>query len=232
MAKFIQGILYGILCMAVMSIPKEANSAEFDLKAIIPRLELIGLEDSRHMGLIHSHDIRKDELTSNELLLVCDLHLEGENVLSCSMAIGAIAVFYKENGRLPHDGMDILRTYSPSLASKENVFEEESEVAALLKGGAGLWRCINPATGRLFEPFDERQWHQFGIFVEEDPMTRLMPVASYNTETGVYESELVGHKMFRVIVFGERPGSVLVDKEIGVIWSGSPEPSSTCSCKK
>jgi hypothetical protein len=141
--------------------------------------------------------------------------------------------FYEMYGRPPSDGADLLALYSTKWITPGGVARFRGlSVSDLLSNGA--WRCINPATGHFYTSFSSTEWSPFAVLVEPvsgEGAVKAIPGGVWDESTQTWVSGMVAFKMWHVVVYGENPGSVLIDKEIGrEVGTGEKRRSGLCGC--
>jgi hypothetical protein len=127
-----------------------------------------------------------------------------------------VIFFFEKNGRMPADGVDLLACCKSSYFSAEGQRDfmgktptEQARIAML---------GINPATGKFYEMYDSPDWRPLGVYVERLPADeglRLIPAPEWDEEQGKYVSGLVPHQMWRMVMFGEEPGTIIYDTTVG-----------------
>jgi len=197
--------------------------------------ELIEPYSRDQLGIINGRDILADNLTSAELRIVGTLRRPNGTRFSCAQAIPYVVDFYDVYGRMPADGVELMGLFTGKWNSPEGLaeFREITESDDLWDTAA--WRCINPATGRFYSTFQAAQWEPLGLCIQKitgSEGIKQIPAPALDENTGLLYTALVPHQMWRVVVYGENPGSILVDKEIGFVLGTEYTriPGGTC-CK-
>ena len=192
---------------------------------LMPALQLCRFTPPTRINLMESKDwvgfryqeLGYTDLTESEQRIAGVFHLPNGDRFSCRLALSNVLKYYDFYGRLPSDGVELLTLYTDTWTDPGGL--------ARFRGlpldrqlTCGAWRCVNPATGRFYESFSAKEWTPLGILVEPisgENAVKAMPGGVWDEETETWISGLVAYKMWRVVVYGEKPGSVLIDKEIG-----------------
>lgn len=195
-----------------------AGYEELVLDAAYDGCELLPASDPDHLGIFSSRDLLRAPLTEAERKLTGTFRRPGGSRISCAQSIPYIIHYHERFGRVPRDGIELLGLYTSKWFSAEGLEEFRR-----LSGSDAIWdtaacRCINPATGKFFRTFAAKVWEPCGLLVEPvkgEGAVKLIPAPLWDEQSGRYVSGLVPHQMWHVRVYGERPFTVLVDKEIG-----------------
>jgi len=178
-------------------------------------------------------DLGYTDLTKAEERIVGMYRMLSGDRFSCRLAMSYAINFYEQYGRPPCDGTDLLALYTAKWTTPGGVARfKDLSVSEMLSRGA--WRCINPATGRFYDSFSSTEWSQFGILVEPvagEGAVKAIPGGVWDESTQTWVSGMVAYKMWHVVIYGEQPGSVLIDKEIGrEVGTGERSGSGLCRC--
>lgn len=174
-------------------------------------------------GLIPS-DVLVDDLSPAEVDFLSTYQYSETVIIGIGYTVDFAITYAKQHqAKIPGSGVDIMlrkdENYSQEMYDK---FEQLSPKDKLLEA----CRAINPGTGRFAESFSKPDWHKFGVFIEPvegDEAIEYFPemipasvAAGENNKAG-----LAPHQTWHLVVFGEKPGRILVDK---FVWRRMGDP--------
>ncbi|MBN2080959.1 hypothetical protein JW859_02005 [bacterium] len=146
--------------------------------------------------------ILKPELTEGEARLLGMTFTPPDGRRFIAETIGHVSSYYTNNGHLPSHGVELV----PWAMTVEG-FERICGMDAAEQYHY-LYYAVNPVTGKFFESFDDSEWHPGGFFIE--------PVVDEELIIERYHSYVASPdqlpSVWHVIIFGEEPGTTLIDK--------------------
>ena len=179
-------------------------------------------------------DIAPGELTDKEMLMLGYLESGEGHYASCAKTLLEVCTYFELTGRLPVDGVDLLVLYNDRWVSDQG-FSELMGMTPVQVSETRILKCINPGTGRFYDSFSCPEWSPLGVSVSmltgEDALQVLPGLV---TDAGSEDRGSIGqipYQMWRIQVFGEEPGRVLVDWTIGRPLGSGGSSGGLCSCR-
>ena len=198
---------------------------------IIAEVEILPPAEIDFARFIRPTDLHSKQLTSLESKHLSLYYLTKWYPLGCEVTIRHAFRYIQQFGVVPANGIDLMKWLKPEIFTTDGFAEfrllPADEQLLIVHGG------INPSTGRLYETFTDETWHQFGICISklegEDAIVEI-PVAPDRLEPGE-DFRTEPRQGWRIILFGEEPGSVLIDKVIRTMVHEAPVAATgSCGC--
>lgn len=197
----------------------------FDYSDLIAKLDYSSpLQEMSGAAFASSRELQKLDLTELELKHVGVLRLGGTQSQTLYTTVMFVTKYAKQHsGELPANGMELFaKNFSDDETAQE--FFSMSPLDQLRVAGHG----VNLITGKFYTTFQATEWMPGGLLIE--------PVTDHRDLHGRFSSYVDSQTggrpgVWRVVVYGETPGSVLVDKmlALNVTPRDFPMPRETSS---
>jgi hypothetical protein len=161
-------------------------------------------EDGEKYSSWMPFSILQDELSEGEARLLGMTFTPPDGRRNIIETIAFASGFFGAQGRFPVNGAELF----PWVLTLEGL----NKLRSMDPGQQyhQLYAAVNPVTGSFFSGFDNPDWHPGGIYLE--PVTD----EEFITERYSNAVETPGKlpSVLRVVVFGEKPDTVLIDKYV------------------
>ena len=203
----------------------------YDAGSVLEQCEYLHWTDQNCHTHFQQSFLLKDPMTEREQWMIGTfMVLEGKE-MGVSPSVRRAIEYAERTGNLPVDGIELLNLYDSYSLTSEGL--AEWQLADAREQLAMIRRAINPATGRVYETFTAREWAPFGIRIEKltgDDSVRAFPLSGINSE-GASFSEMRAYQGWQITVYGEEPGSVLIDKPIWREIKSKGPLRTGCGCR-
>lgn len=218
------GLIYIVPCstsvLAADESDLETYFRQLDLSPALDSYTIInrGQHQAMHWDFLHKYDDfhRNIELSEKERRFIVVLMSEIEYPFSFQKTLSNVMEFYRETGRIPSDGMELVK-----YRSGEDFFTSDNSV--LVKMGRGqspqdylnyaptLFNGFNPCNGILIGSFQGDLDEAFAIRITEldEIPDDYLDVDSNGNKA--FPPELV---VLRLQLTGEEPGRIIYDSKI------------------
>jgi hypothetical protein len=206
---------------------------QMDFSANLAACEVIPPESPDYTGALLVVDLPSRSLTPKETQLLSHYRDNHGWQFGCGLTLFAAVGFAEQHGRVPSDGAEFLAYSNPEYATEDGLRR-----LARLPGPERLHQvasALNPATGRMYTTFESAQWSPFGVLIRKEQgekATKSMPFHWRDSGSEETQTEFRQYQAWHLVVYGQRPGSVLVDKFIWTDQAGSGRTPSLCGCGK
>lgn len=162
------------------------------------------------------HQLLTKELTTAEARLVGVIVIDEKRQSTLFDTVMRVTTYYGKNGEMPLNGVELFLGSSVDNTEANHFAHLEPLVQYRQACSA-----INPVTGRFFESFSNERWSPGGLFMELETDPEYLS----NHWTGYVDANGGAPQIWRVVVYGETEGRVLVDKHVAV--NAQPKSIST-----
>ncbi len=211
-----------IVCMftsalLMQAVPvRAASSGEGELAAqvyqgVFHDLTLLDLDDSKQAGAFSKSDLQVDALSKSEVKLVGAYIDDAGKQAGLGLTFLSIPVVMTASGKMPQNGYELMLMLAEP-CSDGAARLDSSDISKLSLDTLG--RCVNPATGSLFGSFTDPSWRPLECYIERvegNDGIKMIPKWGNGTSG---EMAMVPHRIFRITVFGETPGRVILKDEL------------------
>lgn len=184
-----------------------------DALAQCERVEIEGVKAYSNYSL---RDIEVDSLTDAERAFLAQYRLPSGGTVSLYQCVDyAFRQACDEAEEFSRNGVEVMLVGHDTTLTMDGV----KEFAALspevrLKQAC---RVVNPATGHFFEGYSNPEWHPFGVYIGKETgkdAIRYLPLPEMDSKIpgSHFQSEMFPHQAWKIIVFGETPGRVLIEQ--------------------
>jgi len=121
--------------------------------------------------------------------------------------------FYRDNGRIPQNGLELLEyksgsnTFCPKV-SRLVAIGPDRDVKTYFKIFPTVFNMVNPATGRYISSFEQRSWSPLGVYFSE---LDEIPDAYFITDCCGEKYLPQGFSALRLVIYGEKENEVIYD---------------------
>ncbi len=216
------------LCMESI----DSQYMKHDFYPVLKQCEIRWLSMFPSNGLLIPSDILVDDLSPEEVRFLSTYQYSETVIIGIGYSIDFAITYAKQHeASIPSNGVAIMLRQGV-FRNKEifHEFDKLKQEEQLVEACRG----INPGTGRFVESFSNPEWHKFGVFIEPadgEEAIKYFPEMLPDSiiSGGDKKAGMAPYQTWHVVVFGEKPGRILVDK---FVWRrmGSPSEESSGPC--
>jgi hypothetical protein len=189
---------------------------EVDASEALAGLELIPPSDPRYNNSFRSADFDFDNLTQAEKRLAGSVLLDGGHYLSTAGFVSQVTLMHHKHGCFPETGLELTYMFGAHHLSPEKL-EAAQKLSPIEVCEMYPW-AFNAGTGKVHTGLTDPNWRPLGVYIEKlqgEEGVLKVPHAEIDQETGEARPVWITNSMYRVTVFGEEPGSVILVKDSG-----------------
>jgi hypothetical protein len=215
------------------SIPIEISSEYLgvDAKPVLENCEFLHWDDPACHSHFEQSFLIKSHLTTNEEYMIGTFLVDEGKEMGASPSIRRAIEYAERTGDLPFDGIELLNLYDSFYLTEEGFAEwqaaDERSRLAMIR------RAINPATGEVYATFQAEVWVPFGINItklEGEDSVQVFPLGGTDSN-GESFTEMRAYQGWQITVYGEEPGSILIDKPIWREIKSQGPLKTGCGCR-
>ena len=196
-------------------------------------------DTSKMYGGLDPRELLTEKLTESEKKMLAVYRKEGLGNLGLHRsALAAISYAALHTSKLPSSGVELvlgdLDVVQFDEAELQEVIDMDND--ELLKFA---FYGINPGTGKFIKSFSDPTWHKLGIYIEPvdgDDAIQYLPMPVKDDTESEPKVGACPFQTWRIVIFGEIPDSVIVDKhvwrKIGTVDEENAKPCGGCGKKK